>query len=70
MPSLKTLMQEERDRHRVTFREAANKIGLGFWVPPGVPTERVAILRKAFEAMMASKGFKVMADKSVPLLSW
>src|SRR4029078_3885780 len=63
LPGLKSLSPDEQSRHMVTFMEAANKIGLGFWVPPEVPAARVAALRKAFEAMMASQEFKAMADK-------
>jgi tripartite-type tricarboxylate transporter receptor subunit TctC len=63
VPSLKNLVKEEKVRQMITFLEAANKIGLGFWVPPETPKERVATLRKAFEAMMASDEFKAMADK-------
>jgi tripartite-type tricarboxylate transporter receptor subunit TctC len=63
VPGLRSLVPDERSRHMVTFMEAANKIGLGFWVPPGVPAERVATLRKAFEAMMANPAFQAEAAK-------
>ena len=63
VPGLKSLVKDEKTKQMITFLEAANKIGLGFWVPPGVPAARVAALRKAFVDMMASDEFKAMAGK-------
>jgi tripartite-type tricarboxylate transporter receptor subunit TctC len=63
VPSLKGLVKDQKIRQMITFLEAANKIGMGFWVPPGTPKARVATLRKAFESMMASAEFKAMAKK-------
>ena len=34
------------------------ELGRSLMLPPGVPAERVAILRKAFAAMMADPAFK------------
>ncbi|MGH6768101.1 MAG: Bug family tripartite tricarboxylate transporter substrate binding protein [Xanthobacteraceae bacterium] len=63
VPSLKSLVKDEKTKQMITFLEAANRIGMGFWVPPGTPKARVATLRKAFESMMASAEFKAMAKK-------
>ena len=63
VPSLKSLVKDEKAKQMITFLETANKIGMGFWVPPGTPKARVATLRKAFEAMMASQEFQAMAKK-------
>jgi tripartite-type tricarboxylate transporter receptor subunit TctC len=63
VPSLKSLVKDEKTKQMITFLEAANRIGLGFWVPPGGPAARVAALRKAFAAMMASEEFKAVAAK-------
>jgi tripartite-type tricarboxylate transporter receptor subunit TctC len=63
VPSLKSLVKEEKTRQMVTFLETANRIGMGFWVPPGTPEVRVATLRKAFNAMMASPEFLAVAKK-------
>jgi tripartite-type tricarboxylate transporter receptor subunit TctC len=63
VPSLKSLVKDAKTKQMITFLEAANKIGLGFWVPPGVPKARVEVLRKAFEEMMASDDFKAAAQK-------
>jgi tripartite-type tricarboxylate transporter receptor subunit TctC len=63
VPSLKSLVKDEKTRQMISFLETANRIGIGFWVPPGTPKTRVATLRKAFEDMMASQEFKAMAQK-------
>ena len=63
VPSLKSLVQDEKAKQMITFLESANKIGIGFWVPPETPKARVVTLRKAFEAMMASQEFQAMAKK-------
>jgi tripartite-type tricarboxylate transporter receptor subunit TctC len=63
VPSLKSLVKDAKAKQMITFLEAANKIGMGYWVPPGTPKPRVAALRKAFEDMMASEEFKAAAKK-------
>lgn len=63
VPSLKSLVKAEKTKQMVTFLETANRIGMGFWVPPGTPEVRVATLRKAFNAMMASPEFQAVAKK-------
>jgi len=63
VPSLKSLVKDEKAKQMITFLESANRIGIGFWVPPGTPKARVETLRKAFEAMMASAEFQAMAAK-------
>lgn len=63
IPGLKTLVKGGKAKQMVTFLETGNKIGIGFWVPPGTPKARVEVLRKAFADMMASKEFRAMAQK-------
>jgi tripartite-type tricarboxylate transporter receptor subunit TctC len=63
VPGLKSLVADPKTKQMVTFLETANKIGMGFWVPPGTPKDRVEALRKAFEAMMADKDFQATAAK-------
>ena len=48
------------DRKIVEFIELSERVGLGHWVRPEVPKERVAILRKAFAQAM--KDPEVIAD--------
>jgi tripartite-type tricarboxylate transporter receptor subunit TctC len=63
VPSLKSLVKDEKAKQMITFLESANRVGIGFWVPPETPKARVETLRKAFEAMMASEEFQAMAKK-------
>ena len=63
VPSLQGLVKDAKAKQMITFLESANKIGIGFWVPPETPKARVDALRKAFEAMMASEEFQAMAKK-------
>jgi len=42
---------------------ARQEMGRPFVLPPGVPAERVAVLRKAFDATMADKAFIADAEK-------
>jgi tripartite-type tricarboxylate transporter receptor subunit TctC len=63
VPSLKSLVADQKTKQMITFLETANKIGMGFWLPPGTPKARVDALRKAFEDMMANDAFKATARK-------
>jgi tripartite-type tricarboxylate transporter receptor subunit TctC len=63
VPGLKSLVKDDKAKQMITFLEAANRIGMGFWVPPGTPKARVETLRTAFKAMMASEDFQAMAKK-------
>jgi hypothetical protein len=63
VPSLKSLVSDTKTKQMITFLETANKIGMGFWLPPGTPKDKVDALRKAFEATMASEEFKATAAK-------
>ena len=63
VPGLKSLIGDPKMKQMITFLETANKIGMGFWVPPGTPKDKVDALRKAFESMMADKAFVAMAAK-------
>jgi tripartite-type tricarboxylate transporter receptor subunit TctC len=56
-------VKDEKAKQMITFLESANRVGIGFWVPPETPKARVETLRKAFEAMMASEEFQAMAKK-------
>jgi tripartite-type tricarboxylate transporter receptor subunit TctC len=51
--------------HREIFRLISSAQGLGrpYLTPPGVPAERLAILRKAFAATLADKAFLADAEK-------
>ena len=63
VPQLIDLVEGKEAKSMVSFLEAEGKIGMGFWVAPGVPADRVAALRTAFEAMMADPKFIEAAKK-------
>jgi len=63
VPSLASLMKTPEQKAMVSFIETAPKIGMGFWVSPDVPKDRLAALRKAFVAMMNDPEFKADAAK-------
>lgn len=63
VPQLVDLVKGADEKAMVRFFEAEAKIGMGFWVAPEVPKERVDALRKAFEAMMADPKFIEAAEK-------
>src|SRR5690606_24001132 len=41
VPRLIDLVQDQKAKQMVTFLETANKIGMGFWVPPETPKARI-----------------------------
>ncbi|MGE5539410.1 MAG: Bug family tripartite tricarboxylate transporter substrate binding protein [Gemmatimonas sp.] len=53
--------QDDRDILRLL---SAGDIGRALFTTPGVPTDRVAVLRRAFAAMLADPAFKADADKA------
>jgi tripartite-type tricarboxylate transporter receptor subunit TctC len=52
-----------QERQMVHLVEAPDKIGVGFWLAPGAPAERLSALRKAFEEMTHDEKFLAEADK-------
>lgn len=63
VPKLVDLVKGKVAKDMVTFIETSPKIGMGFWVHPDVPKDRVAALRKAFMDMMKDKAFLASAGK-------
>ena len=56
-PHLRDLLKTEAHKQMLTFLELSEHLGMGFWVPPGVPADRVAALRKSFFATMKDSAF-------------
>ena len=56
-PHLRDLLKSDEHKQMLTFLELSEHLGMGFWVPPGVPGDRVAALRKSFFATMENKAF-------------
>ena len=63
VPNMANLARTQEQKDMVAFLETAPRIGMGFWVAPEVPKERVAALRKAFKATMEDPAFLADAKK-------
>ena len=58
MPALDDLVTNPEDRQVVDIVTAGARLGHPFATSPGVPPERVAALRKAFQDMLADADFR------------
>jgi len=63
LPKMIDLAKNAEQKAMVKFLEVAPRIGMGFWVHPEVPKDRVAALRKAFMAMLKDPAFLADAKK-------
>lgn len=63
VPYLKELVPTEEGKQMITFVEIASQVGKGFFLPPGVPADRVAALRASFMATMKDEAFLAAAQK-------
>jgi tripartite-type tricarboxylate transporter receptor subunit TctC len=57
------LAKSEADRQAMTMLFARTEYGRPYFLPPDVPAERVAALRRAFDATMKDPGFLAEAEK-------
>lgn len=64
IPLLIDLMASEEDRKVATVVTLPTAVGFAYWLSPEVPAERMAVLRRAFDATMQDAGFLAEADKS------
>jgi len=64
VPLIVDLAKTEEQRQILRLIFARQPLGRPFLAPPGVPAERVAVLRKAFMDTMADKEFLAEADKA------
>ena len=64
VPKVMDLAKSERDKQVLKLVFARQTMGRPFLAPPGVPEDRVAALRKAFDAMLKDKAFLAAADKA------
>ncbi len=53
VPLLTELIANEADRHLAYVISLPTRLGYSYWLPPGVPADRVATLRAAFAATAA-----------------
>ncbi len=63
VPSLPDLLTKDDDKRLVEAAAAPLTAGRPYLMPPGVPPERVAIMRKAFSDTFKDPGFIAEADK-------
>jgi tripartite-type tricarboxylate transporter receptor subunit TctC len=63
-PLLTNFVQNPEDRKALELFLARQETGKPYMAPPGVPADRLAILRKAWESAMADPGFQEDAKKA------
>jgi tripartite-type tricarboxylate transporter receptor subunit TctC len=63
VPLVTELARSEEDRQVFKLISTAQALGRPYLAPPGVPADRLAILRKAFEATLKDKAFLADAEK-------
>ncbi len=63
VPQLRSLLKTEAHKQMLTFIELSENLGMGFYLPPGVPADRVEALRKSFFATMKDPAFLADAKK-------
>jgi tripartite-type tricarboxylate transporter receptor subunit TctC len=56
-PSIFAFTRTERQREVLAFFASSMELGRPFMAPPGVPPERLAVLRRAFDQTVADKAF-------------
>ena len=63
VPTMLELAKSEPDRQAMKMLFARTEYGRPYFLPPDVPVERVAALRRAFDATMKDAGFLADAAK-------
>ncbi len=63
VPWVFDMAKTEEERQILTFWAAPNKMGRPFLAPPGLPEERVALLRNGFEATLKDPALRAEAAK-------
>ncbi|MGE3244818.1 MAG: Bug family tripartite tricarboxylate transporter substrate binding protein [Beijerinckiaceae bacterium] len=56
-PAMTELGKSDEDKQILNLYGSTAEIGRALMTPPGLPPERLALLQKAFEAMLKDKGF-------------
>lgn len=70
VPRMRDLVKPGMDREMLDLLEQNFNVGQAFYVPPGVPRDRVDLLRKAFAAMLEDPAMIAEAKKrGVPTFS-
>lgn len=63
VPTVMELARTDKERSALELILAGQAMGRPFAAPPGVPADRVAALRRAFDATMRDQGFVADAEK-------
>jgi hypothetical protein len=63
VPLLETYARNEAERRIFRFMSSSSMVGRPLVAPPGVPAERIAALRRAFDLTMQDKEFLAEAAK-------
>jgi tripartite-type tricarboxylate transporter receptor subunit TctC len=63
-PSIFEYIKSPEDKQIMTFINSSTELGRPYVTPPGVPADRVAALRKAFDAAMKDPEFLKDAEKA------
>ncbi len=63
VPRFDDLLKSKTHKQMLAFMSASPRIGMGFWLAPGVPHDKVSALRKAFMATMKDPAFLADAKK-------
>jgi tripartite-type tricarboxylate transporter receptor subunit TctC len=63
VPLMLELATADEDRQVLEFMSSGSQIGRALFAPPGVPADRIAELRAAFDAMIKDAGFQEAAAK-------
>jgi tripartite-type tricarboxylate transporter receptor subunit TctC len=64
VPALVEFGKTPEDKQALALFASAAAVGRALMAPPGIPAERVAVLRRAFSAMVADPAFREQVEKS------
>jgi tripartite-type tricarboxylate transporter receptor subunit TctC len=63
VPHLRSLLTKESHKQMLKFLELSEYLGMGFYLPPGVPRDRIEALRDSFFATLKDPEFLADAKK-------
>jgi tripartite-type tricarboxylate transporter receptor subunit TctC len=63
VPVLETLITNAKEKALLTMMNTPSRIGLPLLAPPGVPADRLEILRKSYNQMVKDKQYRDEAEK-------
>jgi hypothetical protein len=63
VPLMLELATTEADRQVLELMSSGSQIGRALFAPPGVPADRIAALRSAFDSMVKDREFQEAAAK-------